>query len=265
MSHFRKDVINSVKKHFHHSKTPPEEQVSKPTATPSTTTPPTTTAIRPNKMGEQQQSLNELLKWSIENSASTQNGESTAPADRSRGLNAEALAQLLGGPSDADRMRGAMAAIVAPADQVDEENKMVAWDNLEQLIEQIDNANNLAHLGLWIPLIQQLSNEEAQSRMMAAWCLSTAVQNNVKCQEKLLEKGAIAQLAKLATDDAVQAVRKKAVTALSSEVRNFQPGLDELHKFVPKELWAGSNGVDAGDMEAVDEVIQKLRDHAARP
>ena len=48
-------------------------------------------------------------------------------------------------------------------------------------------------------------------------------------------------------------------------MRNFQPGLDELHQSLPKNLWAGSNGVDAGDMDAVDEVIQKLRDHAARP
>lgn len=212
-----------------------------------------------------QQSLNELLKWSIENSAATQNGETTQPSEPNRGLNAAALAQLLGGPSDADRMRGAMAAIVAPLDQVDQENKMVAWDNFEQLIEGIDNANNMESMGLWAPLIQQLSSEISESRMMAAWCLSTAVQNNVKCQEKMLQEGAIPQLAKLAIEDEVQAVRKKAVNALSSEIRNFQPGLDELHKYVPKELWAGSNAVDAGDMEAVDEVVQKLRDHAARP
>ena len=215
-------------------------------------------------MGEQQ-SMNELLKWSIENTAADQNGTSTQSSEPNRGLNAAALAQLLGGPSDADRMRGAMAAIVAPPDQVDQENKMVAWDNFEQLIEQIDNANNMESLGLWAPLIQQLSSPQSESRMMAAWCLSTAVQNNVKCQETMLQKGAVPQLAKLAVDDPVQVVRKKAVTALSSEVRNFQPGLDELHKHVSKDLWAGSNGVDAGDMEAVDEVIQKLRAHAARP
>jgi hypothetical protein len=257
MSHFRKDIINSVKKRFNHSHHSTEEI----TSTHADQTPTT----KDREMGEQQQSLNELLKWSIEHSTSSQNGTSTdQPRDASKGLNAEALAQLLGGPSDADRMRGAMAAIVAPLDQVDLENKTIAWDNLEQLIEQIDNANNMESLGLWAPLIQQLDSDEAEMRSWAAWCLSTAVQNNVKCQEKLLEKGAISRLARLATEDPVQAVRKKAVTALSSEVRNFQPGLDELHKYVPKELWAGRNGVDAGDMEAVDEVIQKLRDHAAR-
>ena len=215
-----------------------------------------------------QASLNQLLQWSIENSEKPNVDPTTESSDQQRdqktGLNAAALAELLGGPSDADRMRGAMSAIIAPIEQVDLENKMVAWENLEQLIEQIDNANNLESMGMWAPLIQQLNNSEPEMRKWAAWCLSTAVQNNVKCQERLLANGAVPKLAKQAVEDENQAARKKAVSALSSEVRNFQPALNELHKNVPKELWAGSNGVDAGDMDAVDEVIQRLRDHAAR-
>ena len=215
-------------------------------------------------MADQKESLNELLKWSIENSSSTHNDTNNAkPADPSRGLNTKALAELLGGPSDADRMRGAMAAIIAPLDQVDLENKMIAWDNFEQLIEQIDNANNMDGMGLWTPLVQQLDGAEPEMRRMAASCLRTAVQNNIKCQEKLLSVGAIPRLAKLATEDGDQVVRKKAIGALSSEVRNFQAGLDELEKSLPKELWAGGKGWDAGDMETVDEVMQKMRDRSA--
>lgn len=218
-------------------------------------------------MGEQQQSLNQLLQWSIENSDSTRNDSTTQPTDQqrdpNRGFNASALAELLGGPSDADRMRGAMAAIVAPLEQVDLENKLTAWDNLEQLIEQIDNANNMASLGLWQPLLQQLDSSEPEMRRMAAWCLSTAVQNNVKCQERLLAIGAIPKLATVAIEDDSQAVRKKAVSALSSEVRNFQPGLDELEKHLPQE-YRSARGADAGDMDAVDEIIGKLRTQAAR-
>jgi len=208
------------------------------------------------------ESLNELLKWSIENSNSTQS--TNTPGDPSRGLNSKALAELLGGPSDADRMRGAMAAITAPFDQVDLGNKLTAWDNLEQLIEQIDNANNLSPLGLWSPLIQQLDSSEAEMRRMAAWCVSTAVQNNVKCQEHFLETGAMARVVQMATEDESVAVRKKAVSALSSEVRNFQLGLDELVKNLPAKVWSSRSSVDAGDMEAVDELIQRLRDNAAR-
>lgn len=213
---------------------------------------------------DRQQSLNQLLQWGIENSDASRDAAHTGQQhDPNRGLNPKVLAELLGGPSDADRMKDAMSAIVAPLDQVDMENKMVAWDNFEQLIENLDNANNMEKLGLWEPLVRQLDSDEKDCRVMAAWCCSTAVQNNVKCQEKLLEVGAVPTLAKMATDDADQSVRKKAVSALSSEVRNFQPGMDELEKCLPHDVWT-RRGIDAGDMGAVDELIQRLRAQVAR-
>ncbi len=217
-----------------------------------------------------QPSLNQLLQWSIEHSSTNPSDPSTQPTDHTqrdpnRGLNAEALAQLLGGPSDADRMRSAMAAIIAPLSQVDLENKLIAWDNFEQLIEQLDNANNMESLGMWPPLIQELDNPEPEMRRMAAWCCGTAVQNNVKSQERLLAVGAIEKLARIAVEDEAQAVRKKAVSALSSEVRNFQPGMDELARHLPVEYRSSRGAADAADMEAVDEVIGKLREQAARP
>lgn len=212
-----------------------------------------------------QAKLNELLKWSIENSAASQDGATADQTEHPRSqLNPELLAQLLGGPSDADRMRDAMTAIVLPLDKVSLEDKLVAWDNLEQLIEQIDNANNMEPMGLWPPLLQQLQHDEGEMRRMAAWCVSTAVQNNIKSQERLLEHGGIPQLAKLAVEDGEQAVRKKAITALSSAVRNFQPGLDALEQSLPEKVWTRRKlGLDAADMDAVDSVIKALRDHSA--
>ncbi|KAM3423686.1 hypothetical protein BST61_g1099 [Cercospora zeina] len=212
-----------------------------------------------------QAALNSLLQWGIENSAAA-NGD--APdgqrRDPAQGLNPDMLAQLLGGPSDADRMKDAMHAIVAPMDHVDLENKLIAWDNFEQLIEQIDNANNMHPLKLWEPLIRQLDHEEPAMRQNAALCISTAVQNNVKSQEHANSLGVVPKLAKLATDDANQAVRKKAIGALSSQVRNFQPGMDELEKALPESVWTSSKGgQDASDMESCDVIIQKLRDLSA--
>ncbi|KAK1072582.1 hsp70 nucleotide exchange factor fes1 [Friedmanniomyces endolithicus] len=210
--------------------------------------------------------FNQLLQWGIENSAAPNNDTTAQPAeqqrDPSRGLNPEILAQLLGGPSDADRMREAMTAILAPVAEVDMDNKMIAWDNLEQLIESIDNANNLEPLGMWTPLVQQLGSEEAGSRMMAAWCCSTAVQNNIKSQEKLVSYGAVPKLAGLVLEDRDQGVRKRACNALSSATRNFQPAMDELEKSLPEGVWK-VKGLDAADMESVDEVIEKLREIAA--
>lgn len=135
--------------------------------------------------------LNHLLKWSIQNSEASRNDPtSTTSAETERGdspvgnsLNAEALKALMGGPSDAQLMQQSMKAIKSPDVSLD--NRLVAFDNLEQLIESIDNANNMESLGLWTPLMGQLDSEEADMRRMAAWCLGTAVQNNVKAQERV--------------------------------------------------------------------------------
>ena len=215
-----------------------------------------------------QPSLASLLQWSIANSVPADDGTTPATTQQrsapTNGLNAETLAALMGGPSDADLMREAMTAIVAPLSQCDLPNKLIAWDNFEQMIENLDNANNMDPLGLWPPLVSQLDNEEPEMRRMAAWCCGTAVQNNVKSQEKALAAGAIPKLAGLAVkEDEVTAVRKKAITALSSSVRNFQPGLDELEKVLPEKLWK-RKGLDATDMEQVDEVIEMLRGNVQR-
>jgi hypothetical protein len=35
------------------------------------------------------------------------------------------------------------------------------------------------------PLVEELEAEEHERRMMAAWCVGTAVQNNEKAQERV--------------------------------------------------------------------------------
>lgn len=235
-----------------------------------------------------QQSLNQLLHWSIENSSTPNNtttsttttsdpsqppsstaATTTTTAQPTTNLNPELLAQLLGGPSDADLMIQSMQVIIHPSNT--QEEKLVAWDNFEQLIENLDNANMLSNLKLWDPLVAQLHSEDGEMRRMSAWCCATAVQNNIKAQEALLSvkmaggEGVVKTLVGVALrDEKGLSVRKKAVTALSAEVRNFQPGLDELERVLVEEGVWQSKGVDAADMEAVDEVIQLLRDHAAR-
>jgi hypothetical protein len=134
--------------------------------------------------------LNELLKWGVENSGASRqptdpSDPSTVPPPTTRGLNEDALKALMGGPSDADLMRESMAALLS--DELDLDNKMVAFDNFEQLVETIDNANNMEPLGLWTPLVGLLGHKEADMRRMAAWCIGTAVQNNEKAQDKVCQ------------------------------------------------------------------------------
>lgn len=156
--------------------------------------------------------LNSLLKWSIQNSntdgqstantttptdqtqhlapstATTYNGTQGSTAETaSRGLTPEMLSSLFGGPSEADLMKAAMEVLVADDDSGDVslDDKLVAFDNFEQLIESMDNANNMEPLGLWSPLVGLLAHREPDMRRMAAWCVGTAVQNNEKSQDKV--------------------------------------------------------------------------------
>lgn len=197
--------------------------------------------------------LNTLLKWGVENSKAA---EGTEPKTQ---LNAEALAALFGGgnmKSDAQMMKDNMEVI--KREECDLEDRITAFDNFEQLIENLDNANNLESLNLWIPLIAQLESKEAELRRYAAWCIGTAVQNNIKTQEKFLVLGAIPTLVRMATGSDETKVKKKAITALSSAVRNFQPALDDAMTHVPDE-YKPSGPLDANDMDSVDLLINKLR------
>ncbi|KAI1458363.1 Fes1-domain-containing protein [Annulohypoxylon moriforme] len=230
--------------------------------------------------------LNELLKWSIENSAAADPSAPQSSGPKTS-LNAEALAAIMGAPSDAELMQASMAAITSTDPEVTLESKLTAFDNLEQLVESLDNANLLSKLGLWTPLLELLGHEEDQLRLMAAWCVGTAVQNNAPSQERLVALGGVEKLVGMAlgerlpmekragdgdetTGEAVAAtsgeetkdVRRKAVYALSSAVRNYQPALDAAAKELRKRGEDVQEGMDATDMDAVNELMDGLKNKA---
>jgi hsp70-interacting protein len=239
--------------------------------------------------------LKELLKWSIENSSSSGAAATSEGGDASQQqqqtltpLNPELLKALFGGPSDAELMQAAMVNITSTDPEITLESKLTAFDNLEQLIESLDNANLLSKLGLWTPLLELLGHDEPQIRLMAAWVIGTAVQNNEPCQERLVALGGVKRLAAVAMGDRVamekragdgdvmddkgnagekegKDVRRKAVYALSSACRNYQPAMDVLTAELAKR--DGSDvptaKIDATDMEAVNTIIDGLREKAA--
>lgn len=226
--------------------------------------------------------LNKLLNWGIANSTPQPNGvtlptndtssslstPSTAPSSTTpsapRPLDPDVLASLFGGPSDADLMIASMQAITSPDPTITLDDRVVAFDNFEQLIENLDNANNLAACSLWTPLLEQLTNKEAELRKMAAWCVGTAVQNNEKSQERCLALGGVEALVKMCLDGEERVdVRRKAVYALSSEVRNYQSAMDV---FVEELGKAGRkvSKTDASDMDATDSIINGLREEVAK-
>lgn len=213
-----------------------------------------------------QPGLNSLLKWSVTNSTTNDTNDTTpdtsnaAPAST---LNPEMMNALFGGPSDADLMNLSMAAVLSDDPEVTLEDKIIAFDNFEQLIENLDNANNLGVLELWTPLLSCLSHEEKEIRKMAAWCVGTAVQNNEKSQERLLAVGGVPVLVRKAVEETEdKLVRRKAVYALSSACRNYQPAMDVATEEFGK-LGRSGETIDASDMDAVDVLITGLREEAA--
>lgn len=129
--------------------------------------------------------FNDLLKWGIENSEVSRN-DPNAPKNPNTQLDPQTLQEILSGmsgPSDADMMKYKMEVITHPDATL--EQKVLAFEDFEMMIQGIDNANNLEPLKLWKPLIDQLEHEEADLRKYAAWCAGTAVENNVKAQERV--------------------------------------------------------------------------------
>lgn len=210
--------------------------------------------------------LNTLLKWSIENSTSSDGAAAAPPQQQQRPVDPEILKALFGGPSEAELMKAAMEVITSTDPEVTLESKLVAFDNLEQLIESLDNANNLSNLSLWTPLLGMLESDHADLRRMAAWCVGTAVQNNEPSQERLLALGGLPRLLAMATAEGEDAnVRRKAVFALSSACRNYQPAMDALVAETAKQGAGSADKVDAANMDAVDAVMNGLRAGIPKP
>lgn len=127
--------------------------------------------------------LQAALKWGIENSSASAKSVETAPRTQ---LTSESLAALFAAAdhkSDVDYMNMNMKVILDA--EMEMKDRVQAFDNFQQLIENLDNANNMEPAGLWVPLVKTLDDEHPDIRWWAAWCCGTAVQNNIRTQERV--------------------------------------------------------------------------------
>ncbi|OBT53380.1 hypothetical protein VE04_05349 [Pseudogymnoascus sp. 24MN13] len=187
--------------------------------------------------------LNKILKWSVENSAAPVAGAdgSARRPPQHRSPDPQVLASLFGGPSEADLMKDSMSAILSTDPEMTMEARMIAFDNFEQLIENLDNANLMEPLKLWQPL------------------------NNEKSQKMLFGEGGIPPLVDLAINEKeTREVRRKAVYALSSGLRNYQEAMNEFVDDMKDKGQKNYGIVDAADMDAVDGIINYLREQASK-
>ncbi|CAD6892072.1 unnamed protein product [Tilletia laevis] len=127
---------------------------------------------------------------------------------------------------------------------VDHEDRVVALDNFEMLIESLDNANLLLPLKLWEPLFsllhspsgsastsegkesgfaQEMTSEQSEEiQAAAAWIIGTAVQNNPKCQTELLTWGTsgTGNHGRVGGERPVTTLLRLLLTSGSTQVRN---------------------------------------------
>ena len=169
----------------------------------------------------------DLLKWAVENST-----DSAKPLDPEK----TAFLRAALGPSDAEMMRVAVSCITNPDDTV--ENKLIAMDNLELLVENIDNANDVERLGLWSKFLTTLNSDNPDLVLYALWIIGTASQNNAEVQDTLSNKHAVIGIVLDLIRHPDDRVKKKALYALSSilgqnrnSVHLFKEldGLQKLH------------------------------------
>ncbi|KAH3903105.1 related to Hsp70 nucleotide exchange factor FES1 [Saccharomycodes ludwigii] len=170
--------------------------------------------------------MEKLLQWSIANTQKNEDGKTHDQPDP------KALAELfgLGGPSEPELMKHAMAVISNPDATVD--NKLIAFENFEMLIENLDNANLMKNLKLWEPLIKVLDDKDDELRACALSTIGSAVQNNQTTQNDFMsyETGLI-KIMDLAKDNKEQpsSVRIKAFFAITCLVRH---NVEILNKFI---------------------------------
>lgn len=161
--------------------------------------------------------MEKLLHWSIANSQGDQ--EAIARAGQ---LDPKLLEQLFGSgvADDPTLMKEAMQVITS--NEADLEAKLVALDNFEMLIENLDNANNIENLKLWDPLLKTLENESNEIVSGALSIIGTAVQNNKTSQDNFLRyDGALRKIIDLVADKKQPSnVRVKGLYALSNLIRN---------------------------------------------
>ncbi|KAH3659982.1 hypothetical protein OGAPHI_007187 [Ogataea philodendri] len=171
--------------------------------------------------------MEKLLQWSIANQSDDKEVQARAPKP-----DPELLSQLFGQAADEPTlMKQNMAVIVSP--EIDLENKLVAFDNFEMLIENLDNANNIENLELWEPLLSQLSSPENQLQALACSCIGTAAQNNPKSQKDFLKyaetENGTAKLVELALTSTPE-TKLKAIYALANIVRHNEKGVESFEK-----------------------------------
>ena len=116
--------------------------------------------------------------------------------------------------------------LVKSSSSIDDRTR--ALEELEEMVESLDNANDLEPLGLWEPLISFLGDQESKIRFHTAWVLGTAIQNNEKSQQSFFKNDGINAISRLLIDSDVNVI-SKSLYCISGLINHYP---DALTKFI---------------------------------
>jgi len=181
--------------------------------------------------------MQSILRWAIENSAApdaaANQDPSSANAPRTlSNLDPGIIDHILGKP-DAELMKEALAKAMNSENEEDE--RLQALDDFEMLVEQIDNANNIAAMKMWKPLHDLLSSPSSSDEIKTStlWIIGTAVQNNPAAQKACLALDPTPLptiLTLLASVSTSPAMRSKAVYTLSGLLKHNADAVRSLEQ-----------------------------------
>lgn len=97
---------------------------------------------------------------------------------------------------------------------------------LQELVEDIDNANALITMKAIAPLVSLLSNASTEIQAHAAWVLGTCAVNNERFTKELLSENGFLPLLALLREDAEVEVLTHVISAVAACIRASREALD---------------------------------------
>lgn len=172
--------------------------------------------------------MDKLLNWSL-----AQNDPATAA--KAGAPDPELLSKLFAKADDPTLMKESISIIKSTDPEIKYDDKVIAFENFEMLIENLDNAMNIENLKLWDAIIDELKSQEEEFRQLACSIIGTAVQNIEKSQKDFLKyEDGVKTLVQLALNDA--GCRLKALYALSNLIRNNEDSYSQFNQHSGWEL-----------------------------
>ncbi|EDW41304.1 hsp70 nucleotide exchange factor fes1 [Drosophila sechellia] len=121
------------------------------------------------------------------------------------------------------------ALVILNSEEASTDDQIESLDVIRSHIDDIDNAITLVKLGGTATLLRYITHSNNEVRESALNTVAEVAQNNVFCQNALINDKFLPALAKNLSHSNPNTVRCS-LYAISSLIRNFQPGYDEFKR-----------------------------------